>query len=200
MKIYTKTGDQGKTRLVGGTCVDKSNLRVRSYGDIDELNSFLGVAICGLQPAPLSKVKALAELSEQLIQIQNWLFNLGSLVACENPELHSQLPSINDEHIKTIENQIDKMSAELTPLKNFILPGGTEAAAHLHVARSVCRRSERELVGLLQSPEFRADPDPHIEGSLHLGLTFLNRLSDYFFVAARYANHHQNYQDKIWKK
>lgn len=181
-KIYTKTGDKGETSLVGGQRVSKSDVRIEVYGTIDELNSHLGLA-----RAALSKVVV---LDNQLERIQNWLFNLGSLLAAEPTDrAQYQLPAIQQFHIQFLESSIDEMSSKLAPLKQFVLPAGTDASARIHCARTVARRAER----LLLSKEL-AEHRPA------LAVEFLNRLSDYLFVAARYANHEEGVADVPWRK
>ena len=178
MRIYTKTGDQGKTKLVGGTSVDKFDLRLEAYGTVDELNSFLGLA----------KIE-IKELDPQIHNIQNELFNIGSLLACEKSELLSQLPKIKNESITRLETEIDHFSSQLDELKNFILPGGHKSSALLHICRTVCRRAERKTAQL--QSEF---------SSYDLELIYLNRLSDWLFVAARFANKKTGHADVLWSK
>lgn len=193
MKIYTKTGDQGKTRLVGGECVDKNNPRVECYGTVDELNSHLGYALSLIEKEP-----SLQTLGKELLKIQHELFNLGSLLACESAEQLPRLPQVAKEHILALENSIDAMTEGLAPLKNFILPGGAAIASQLHIARTVCRRAERhtvELNGLI-----REALSPKEVDGLELCMVYLNRMSDYLFVAARFANFKLGRADQIWQK
>lgn len=184
-KIYTKTGDQGKTRLVDGSCVEKFNPRVEAYGTVDELNSFLGQIVCQLKG-----IQILDELNKEIILTQNHLFRVGSLLACSDTELEKKLPSIEKSHAEFLENRIDQMTEELPELKNFILPGGHEVAAALHVARTLCRRAERRAAEVLNLTEESSNPV----------LIYLNRLSDYFFVAARWVNLKMGVQDQLWDK
>lgn len=186
MKIYTKKGDGGKTRLVGGCLVSKSDLRIESYGSVDELNSMIGVAIEELKK---SEVGALIEMVQHLLQIQNELFSIGSLLACEDLELLKKLPQIPQNAVLRIENSIDQMNAELSELREFILPGGSPDSAWLHVCRTICRRAERNTVKLFEK-------HPEVESAL----IYLNRLSDFFFVAARFANFNLQIQDQTWVK
>ena len=186
MKIYTKQGDQGKTRLVGGECVQKSNPRVECYGSIDELNSSLGVALCSIQDK---------NTQAELKKIQNQLFNIGSLIACEKTETLKTLPPLDSGQVEWLELQIDKMTELMPVLKNFILPSGTAAASHLHLSRTFCRRAERNLVGLLELQH-----PPEIIQALNGCLIYLNRLSDYLFVCARYMNFLAHHPDEIWQK
>lgn len=183
-KIYTKTGDQGKTRLVGGLSVDKFDLRVEAYGTADELNSYLGVV-----RSVLADASPLTPLEEKLLRVQNELFNLGSQLACEDENLSKQLPLLSSGMIAELEKSIDEMDSALIKLNQFILPAGHAAAAHLHYARTLCRRAERRTAEL-QSRSGRFSQE----------LIFLNRLSDFFFVAARWANARMGEVDVIWKK
>lgn len=179
MKIYTRTGDKGTTKLLSGRSIEKSDQRLHVYGTTDELNSYLGLCL----------VKIPKELSSQLAPIQNELFNLGSLIACDDPKFLPHLPKITQQSVDRMEHLIDQMTSELPPLRNFILPGGHEASALLHVARTICRRAERELAALKSS-------DPEI---LICGI-YLNRLSDYLFVLARYSNLKNGIKDMEWQK
>ena len=183
-KIYTRTGDQGKTRLVGGGCVDKFNPRVEAYGTVDELNSYLGIS-----RNILSELSLFSSLSVYLESIQNELFNIGSQLACEDEKIGAQLPPITKDVVLKIEKKIDEMEVEMPPLNQFILPGGTGAASHLHFARTLCRRAERRAAELHHhDPRFQ---EPMI---------FLNRLSDFLFVAARWVNFKNHHPDIPWKK
>lgn len=191
VKIYTRSGDKGMTSLVGGTRVSKSDPRLESYGTVDELNSILGMARAELRQLDLAGAKpGLHLLAEQLEKIQNRLFNLGSLLACEDARMKSRLPVISEAHIAELEQQIDVMTEQLPELKEFILPGGHKLAATLHFARTVCRRAERLTIFLYDDRQIE---DP-------LLLHFLNRLSDYLFVAARFANFLTGISDIKWQK
>ncbi|WP_165231063.1 cob(I)yrinic acid a,c-diamide adenosyltransferase [Aquisphaera insulae] len=180
MKIYTKTGDQGMTGLLGKGRVFKDDLRLEAYGTVDELNSVLGqVRAEGLDPA----TEALAA------RIQNELFVLGSAMADPDPA-GKFYDAIGDEHVGELEKAIDAIDAELAPMRFFILPGGTKAAAGLHLARTVCRRAERSAVSLSRQPG----------GSVSASvLVYLNRLSDLLFVMARVVNHRAGVEDIPWK-
>lgn len=178
-KIYTKTGDGGLTALGSGTKVPKESLRVSAYGTVDELNSFLGVALA----AGLAK-----KLIEPLSLIQNELFHLGSdLCFTEEDKKKYNIPQIEARHIKALETIIDEMSGVVGSLENFILPGGTAGAAHLQVARTVCRRAEREVVALSRSEAV----GEHV-------IPYLNRLSDLLFVMARFENHAKGVAEPLW--
>lgn len=181
MKIYTKTGDQGDTGLFGGPRVAKNDARIEAYGTVDELNSLLGVARSFSLPA---------EIDRLVERIQNELFSLGAQLATPDPAAH-QTALVGPAQIEALEAAIDEYDARLEPLKQFILPGGTTAAAHLHLARTVCRRAERRLVTLVQTS---AQP---IAGDL---VIYLNRLSDLLFVLARSANHAAGTADVEWRK
>jgi cob(I)alamin adenosyltransferase len=182
MKIYTKTGDLGHTRLLGGKSVVKSDLRLESYGGVDELNSYLGVTLA--QTIPES-------LKISLLRIQNELFNVGSELACEDPRVLQKLVRISDLEVETLENEIDEMTKTLPELRNFILPGGSAGAAHLHVARTICRRVERITVALAQ--ESRAETE------FSVCIKYLNRLSDFLFTAARFCNRELGQVDILWR-
>lgn len=178
-KIYTKVGDKGQTGLVGGQKVTKDDPRIEAYGTIDELNSVIGVARCALSASS-------EDLNQDLQTIQNWLFDLGSLLAALEADRDKyQLPPISEEQIRWLESRIDHATEQLKPLKNFILPGGCPASAQLHVARTVARRAERCMVGLHDELPANAIP-------------FINRLSDYLFVVARYCNHLAKIEDTPW--
>lgn len=177
MKIYTRGGDTGGTSLLGGDRVSKHHPRIEAYGTIDELNSVVGVI----------RTHRLGELDSHLERVQNDLFDIGAQLAAPGHEAH--FGGVADDRIEALEHAIDGMESELEPLKNFILPGGSPAAAHLHVARTVCRRAERAIVAL-------EDVSPVMLRTIR----YVNRLSDYLFVAARYANHLDGVQDVAWKR
>jgi cob(I)alamin adenosyltransferase len=179
MKIYTKTGDSGETGLFGGPRVGKDALRIAAYGEVDELNSVLGLARAAALPT---------ELDEVLARLQNQLFDLGAELASPDP-LAAGTAILGDAQIAWQEGVIDHWEGRLAPLKQFILPGGTSAAAHLHLARCVCRRAERQVVGLSRKEPVSAT-----------ALRYLNRLSDLLFVLARAANHIAKAPDVPWAK
>lgn len=183
-KIYTRTGDKGKTRLVDGSCVEKFNPRVEAYGTVDELNSSIGVV-----RSALVLHSEISSLDSVLEKVQNELFNIGSLLATEKDEVFKLLPPITESQIEFIEKQIDELSVELPELRNFILPAGHAVASALHVSRTCCRRSERRSAEIAVKDE-RYEP----------ALKYLNRLSDYLFVAARWVNHKTGFADVLWKK
>ena len=185
MKIYTKTGDRGDTGLFGGGRVPKDHVRVDAYGEVDELNSTLGVVIVHLQEAGETA------LADGLRQVQADLFTIGANLATPAPEdggrENPYIPALDPARAATLEGWIDAADAELEPLKSFILPGGAPAAAALHLARTVCRRAERRVVTL--SREVTVDPAVVI---------YLNRLSDLLFTLARLANHRAGVEDVPW--
>jgi cob(I)alamin adenosyltransferase len=182
MKIYTKTGDKGETSLFGGQRVQKNSLRISSYGTIDELNSFLGIAVTEI----IDK-----ELAEVIYSIQNDLFTLGSDLASpiEKENKNFTIPRVNKGFIERLEKLIDNFDSRIPPIKNFILPGGTKGAGFLHLARTVCRRAEREVISLAQ-----------IESVTEEIKIYLNRLSDLLFVLARFENFISNHPDVEWRK
>jgi cob(I)alamin adenosyltransferase len=184
MKIYTKTGDDGTTGLLGGSRVRKCDRRIECYGTIDELNAAIGVALVAIEATP-----ALANCIEPLRLVQYDLFNVGSHLATPDESPYkANLPALDETMITRLEMQIDAAETELAPLRNFILPGGSEASARLHLARTICRRAERLLV------DFSLDrPVPGII------LTYLNRLSDWLFVQARLCNHRVGVADVPWR-
>jgi cob(I)alamin adenosyltransferase len=179
MKIYTRQGDKGQTGLWGGQRVPKNSARVAAYGTVDELNAHMGLA---------RSSKLDERLAEQLARVQNELFVLGSDLA--TPDDDERIPRIKAEYITAMEQEIDAFESELEPLRQFILPGGTLAAAHLHLARTVCRRAERELVTLLADDTERVNEH---------ALPYLNRLADWLFVAARVANARAGVADVPWQ-
>ena len=180
-KIYTKTGDLGKTSLIGGTKVPKSNIRIEAYGTVDELNSFIGLTADQLTHAPSKDI---------LKEIQDRLFTIGSSLACD-PDKESKLkiPDLMESDVALLEKEIDKMNDELEDMKSFILPGGHATISTAHVTRCVCRRAERICVNMQENNLF-VNP---------LIIKYLNRLSDYLFVLARYAGHLLGVKDIPWK-
>lgn len=183
-KIYTRTGDEGSTGLVGGTRVSKADERIDLYGDLDELNSRIGFSLSFIGEIQKEEI-------DFLHTIQSAIFDLGSNLACE-PENRQKfkLPQLTNGLIEKIEAEIDRMDRELEPLKNFILPGGVPSAASVHLIRTCARSVERKLVHFQQVKN--EDLPDHC-------LIFMNRLSDYFFVLARYLNKKANCQETSWK-
>ena len=188
MKIYTKTGDKGTTRLVDGSCVEKFNPRVEAYGTVDELNSYIGLIFTLLDKSDLLNLNT-TSLRRLLFDIQNNLFIVGSLLATKEFEVLRKLPQLQDSDVTDLEQAIDEMTVELPVLKNFILPTGHILSSHLHIARTLCRRCER-----------RAAEVANTENYYELVLIYLNRLSDFLFTAARFTNHRHQTQDILWKK
>lgn len=191
-KIYTGKGDQGKTGLVNGKQVSKSSARIAAYGTIDELNSILGMVGAQLQNSmKLANLSSFALHSLSEIQlVQNQLFCIGSHLACDDQSFCQRLPPLGQGLCERLENQIDEWTAVLPELKDFILPGGCESSATLHLARTVCRRAERAVTQLIDEGEW-------VESLIPI---YLNRLSDYLFVFARYTNQQMGFADLIWKK
>ncbi|HEV8118876.1 MAG TPA: cob(I)yrinic acid a,c-diamide adenosyltransferase [Thermoanaerobaculia bacterium] len=178
-KVYTRTGDDGTTGLGAGGRVGKDSPRIEAYGTVDELNSAIGLALAmGVNDA----------LAPALASIQNDLFHLGSdLCVPEEEKASRPVPRIEERHVTALEELMDRLSDELAPLENFVLPGGTPSAAQLHVARTVCRRAERVVIALSRSEKV----GPH---TIH----YLNRLSDALFVMARHENKRRGAPDVLW--
>lgn len=179
MKIYTRKGDSGETSLFGGSRVSKSSARIEAYGTVDELNSVVGLAASySLSPKGTVLIK----------KVQEYLFILGADLATP-PSSRTRINRIGEEEIEALEHAIDEMEEGLAPLKNFILPGGSQAGATLHVARTVCRRAERAAVACSKNEEEVSDET----------VKFLNRLSDFLFVLARYENNYAGTPEETWK-
>ena len=178
MKIYTKTGDKGDTRLFDGTQVRKNDPRVDAYGNVDELNSFIGAAVSFLQDQ---------ELRATLMDIQRDLFSVGAQLADPKQHGRKQKSKLNPARVAALEETIDRFETELTPLRQFILAGGAPAGALLHVARTVCRRAERSVVALAEGVEINP-----------ITIEYLNRLSDFLFVIARLVNQRHGQQEIPW--
>ena len=187
-KVYTRTGDAGRTRLAGGQQVWKDSLRVEVYGTVDELNAIVGVVRAYNADVPGAKTAAV-RLERELRWIQNKLFDAGGILATVPGQTFKNMPRIAPADIKRLEHMIDVCQKDLAPLKEFILPGGGKVAALLHHARTVCRRAERECVRL--SREERIDPAI---------VKFLNRLSDALFVLARWVVKAQGGQELLWER
>jgi cob(I)alamin adenosyltransferase len=180
MRIYTRTGDSGETGLFNGQRVAKNDLRVAAYGDVDELNAALGLARSFISDS---------EIAKTLIEVQKDLFSLGAYLADPDFAERKRAPKshISEIRVADLEKWIDQWETELTPLQHFILPGGSQAGACLHLARTVCRRAERQVVSLSQQEKLAPLP-----------LTYLNRLSDFLFVLARYLNHQSKSMEILW--
>jgi len=188
MKIYTKTGDKGDTGLAGGTRVSKSNPRIMAYGQVDELNANLGLAVSILSEEAANNV--LSDIIEVLVSIQHDLFIVGSDLAdpAYGPSVNSRTPRVKEDMVARIENNIDNYESELEPITYFILPGGTSESSVLHVCRSIARRAEVSVVSLANSDT--------INETL---LVYINRLSDLLFVLARTVNKRKNIKDVAWR-
>ena len=186
MKIYTGTGDQGKTSLFNGERVTKSHHRIEVYGEIDELNSHLGAIIAHLPPV-------LPATSRQLQSIQIIMQQMGALLATpSDSKVFQSLKPLHSTQIQNLESWIDALESELPPLEVFILPGGTPAAACTHIARTVCRRVERHLIRYFQAPSEPETSSDHLQPLM----IYLNRLSDYLFQLARFLNKNAGIPDQ----
>jgi cob(I)alamin adenosyltransferase len=184
-RIYTKTGDTGDTRLVGGQKVRKDSPRIEAYGTVDELSSVLGIArtLLEAKDAP----PGAGALGATLRRVQNELFNLGSDLATRPEDLQPGQPVIREEHVTALEREIDGWNESLPPLKSFVLPGGGLVGAHLHVARTVCRRAERAVVRAADQESVRPE-----------AIRYLNRLSDALFVMSRHAARLYGEAEPLW--
>ena len=178
VKIYTKTGDRGTTSLFGGQRIEKNAARIRAYGEVDELNSFIGVILSG---------NLSADVSKKLLRIQSELFVLGGDLATPF-SVKVKVPRMTKAYATRLEREIDKWSAKLPQLKNFILPGGSHLGAKLHLARTLARRAERSIV------KFSG-----LEKINSADLIYVNRLSDWFFILARYVNYLEKVAEIPWK-
>lgn len=187
-KVYTRTGDAGKTRLAGGQEVWKDSVRVEAYGTVDELNSMLGLARVSNEQIA-TNAEASVYLENILQWTQNKLFDLGGILATAPGESFPNMPTVTSEDVAHLEHLIDECQKDLAPLKEFILPGGGQISALLHVARTICRRSERLCVTLSK--------EESIDKTL---VTFLNRLSDALFVFARWVAKQQGEPEFLWKR
>jgi cob(I)alamin adenosyltransferase len=186
-RIYTRTGDSGQTRLVGGQKIPKDDLRIESYGTVDELNAFMGAARVTAEQlehdhAPLRWLAAI------LKRVQHELFNLGSILATLPEDVHPKQPRVTNLEIEELEREIDKANDQLQPLRSFVLPGGSRLEAELHICRTVCRRAERVLVRLAGEQQVPGE-----------ALRYLNRLSDALFVWSRWSNQVLGMQETLWE-
>ena len=180
MKIYTKKGDEGKTSVIGGEIISKSSLRVRANGELDELNSQIGVLVAEIKNSTF--VKESENVLSLLNKTQNLLFEVGSEIASPKPK-----DKISNEDVEEIERAIDSLSNDLPPLNNFILPGGCKSASMAHVVRTIARRCERTVVGFSK--------ESYVSKA---NLKYLNRISDYFFTLARFLNNIEGFDDVTW--
>jgi cob(I)alamin adenosyltransferase len=186
-RIYTRTGDRGETHLAGGQRVSKDDPRICAYGTVDELNAFVGLVRTTAESIAGTSAE-LANLAKILKRVQHELFNLGSILATLPADVHPKQARITAAEIERLEREIDRANESLAPLRSFVLPGGSRLEAELHVARTVCRRAERELVGLMREAEVPPE-------ALH----YLNRLSDALFVWSRWVNHLQGVEETLWQ-
>jgi len=186
-RIYTRTGDDGETRLVGGQRVAKDSLRIECYGTVDELNAFLGLARTTAESLAAQSPR-LAPLAAILKRVQHELFNLGSILATLPADVHPKQPRVTAAEVDQLEREIDLANEDLAPLRSFVLPGGSRLDAELHVGRTVCRRAERTLVAL-----GRAESVPEE------AVRYLNRLSDALFVWSRWGNHILGAPETLWQ-
>jgi cob(I)alamin adenosyltransferase len=182
-RIYTKRGDAGETSLVGGQRVPKDSPRIESYGTVDELNSFFGLA-----RVSCSEDARLKPLDEILARVQHELFNLGSLLATKPEDIHPQQARITNAEVEQLEREIDAMNEGLPALRSFVLPGGSRLNAELHAARTICRRAERLTVALAREEQIPNE-----------AIRYLNRLSDALFVWSRWANHTLGLAEVLWE-
>lgn len=181
-RIYTKTGDQGETGLVGGQRVAKDAQRIEVFGTVDELNSFVGLARISARESGLNELESIFE------RIQHELFNLGSVLATLPQDLHPNQPRITKEAIEQLEREIDQYNTTLPALRSFVLPGGSRICAELHVCRTVCRRAERTLVTMKHAEEIPIE-----------AMLYLNRLSDAMFVWSRWVNQALGVEEALWQ-
>jgi cob(I)alamin adenosyltransferase len=189
MKIYTKTGDLGETGLIGGRRLSKHHARITAYGSVDELNSSVGLILATLQSS--QRISSFSDFVKILLTIQNDLFILGADLADDSPSTENCYgsPRVHEDMIINIEKAIDTFEQELAPISFFILPGGSLESGHLHLSRSIARRSEISVVGLSKAESINP-----------LTIIYLNRLSDLFFVMARTANKRLDIPDNAWMK
>lgn len=186
-RVYTRHGDKGQTRLVGGQKVAKNHARIEAYGTIDELNSFIGAARQTLLQEHADQA-ALATLATSLLRVQHELFNLGSILATLPEDVVAQMPRVTADDVTTLEEEMDACNAHLPALRSFVLPGGTRLNAELHIARTVCRRAERLLVAM-------SEHEPVDEQAL----AYVNRLSDALFVWSRFAAVTVDAPEVLWQ-
>ena len=179
MKVYTKTGDKGTTSLFGGSRVPKYHDRINTYGTVDELNSHIGL----VRDQPINESR-----SEVLIEIQDRLFTIGSILATEPGNTKVQVPQLLESDVQRLEKEMDKMDEKLPAMKSFVLPGGHQSVSHCHIARCVCRRAERLVIALSEEEEID-----------QMVVKYLNRLSDYLFVLSRMMSQELNAIETPWK-
>jgi len=187
-RIYTRRGDRGDTDLVGGTRVAKDSPRIDAYGAVDELNAALGVARA-VNAREIRRSPASRRLDEILKRLQNELFDLGSELATPSAAFQPGMFRVESEHATALEKLMDECQKDLKPLRSFVLPGGGLVSAHLHVARTVCRRAERDVLRLMRVEQIGDQP-----------LAYLNRLSDLLFVLSRWIGHHLGESEFLWER
>lgn len=179
MKIYTKTGDTGTTALFGGKRVSKADLRIETYGTVDELNSYMGL----VRDQPVNQNR-----KNILVEIQDRLFTIGSILATEPGNMKVKIPSLTHQDVAILEKEIDAMDATLPPMKSFVLPGGHQSVSFCHVARTVCRRAERLVIALDAAEKIDV-----------IVVQYLNRLSDYLFMLSRKMSAELSAEEMPWK-
>lgn len=179
MKIYTKTGDTGKTSLIGGTRVSKASLRIDTYGTVDELNAYIGL----VRDQPVNEARR-----DLLKEIQDRLFTIGSLLASEPDQTKKQIPDLYESDIQCLETEMDKIDVVVPPLRAFVLPGGHQSVSFCHVARTVCRRAERLVIMLNE-----------VEPVNELVIKYINRLSDFLFMLSRLMTQELGSEEVVWK-
>jgi len=186
-RVYTRQGDRGETALAGGQRVPKDGLRIATYGTVDELNSFLGSARVTVTELARQEPR-LAVLAAILLRVQHELFNLGSILATLPEDVHPKQARVTGADVAQLENEMDRMNEDLPALRSFVLPGGSRLNAELHIARTVCRRAERECVALGRVEDIPPEAVP-----------YLNRLSDALFVWSRWASHVTGAPETLWE-
>lgn len=186
-RIYTKAGDAGETRLAGGQKLAKDDIRIDSYGTVDELNAFVGSARIEVELLA-GHFHALLPFAAILRRVQHELFNLGSILATLPKDVHPKQARITDTDVKQLEREIDEANEHLAPLRSFVLPGGSRLDADLHICRTVCRRAERLLITLAREQDVPGE-----------AVRYLNRLSDAFFVWGRWVNHAVGAPEMLWE-
>lgn len=186
-RIYTRAGDAGGTQLVGGQRVSKADLRIESYGTVDELNAFIGAARVSVEDLA-AKRERLWSFAAILKRVQHELFNLGSILATLPADVGPKQPRITAVEVTQLEREIDRANEDLQPLRSFVLPGGSRLDADLHICRTVCRRAERLLVRLAEADSVPAE-----------AIQYLNRLSDALFVWSRWVNHIAGTPETLWQ-
>jgi cob(I)alamin adenosyltransferase len=182
-KVYTRTGDDGTTGLVGGARAPKDSARIEAYGTVDELNAAVGLA-----RAALAASRARPRLEPCLLRVQNELFNLGAELATPDAARRARSPAVAERHVEALEREIDALNEELPELRSFVLPGGGEVSARLHLARTICRRAERRTLAL-----------GRVEPIGDHAVKYLNRLSDALFVLGRWAAHADGEPEPLWE-